>query len=192
MIERADGGDEAALAAILAPAVATRCRAVRVWPQRAVRAESSCRSAAEAAALVGVPVERIGKSLVFLAEREERAERAFVVVAHGGARVPLEPLETLMKASVRPARAKEVRKITGYEVGAVPPFGHARLLPVYIDRVLLAHRLFWVSAGDARTMMEMTPRSLQLLTAGRPIVLHEKENPTGRESAAGSGKKDGK
>ncbi len=174
MIERADGGDETALAAILAPRVATRCRAVGTWPERAVRSDASCRTAAEAAALVDVPVERIGKSLLFVAERGTAGDRPFIVVAHGGARVPLAPLEALMRAPVRAARAKEVRAITGYEVGAVPPFGHARLLPVLIDETLLAERLFWVSAGDTRTMMEVTPRSLLLLTSGRPIALHGK------------------
>ncbi len=157
----------------LAGDVVARLRACGSAPSRVVSGVESCRTAAEAAALVGVAVERIGKSLLFIAEREEAGLHPFVVIAHGGRRVPVAPLESVMKAPVRAARAREVREITGYEIGGVPPFGHARTLPTFIDRHLLDLGHIWVSGGTVRSMMEIEARELLRLTGGRPLILHE-------------------
>ena len=56
---------------------------------------------------------------------------------------------------------------TGYAIGGVPPVGHARPLPVFIDRDLTRHPELFAAAGTPRAVFRLTPGELCRLTEGR-------------------------
>ncbi len=65
-----------------------------------------------------------------------------------------------------PAR---VREATGFEPGAVAPFGLARVDAVLIERTLLGLDRVWVGGGSTRHMVGLTPTELVRLSRAAPL-----------------------
>ena len=114
------------------------------------------RTAADAAAAVGVDVAQIVKSLVFVVDDQvvvalvsgpKRLDEARLAAAAGG-------------DEVRRASADEVRDATGYPIGGVPPFAHRSPLPTFVDRTLLTHAVVWSAAGTPRHVFPLPPDDL--------------------------------
>ena len=99
----------------------------------------STRTAAEAASAVGVEVGQIVKSLVFGRDGRD----PLLVLCAGDRRVDTAQLGY----DVRPARADEVRSVTGYSIGGVPPLGHDRPLRTIVDESLRRFDSVWCAAG---------------------------------------------
>jgi Cys-tRNA(Pro) deacylase len=125
------------------------------------------RTAADAAAAIGVDVAQIVKSLVFLVDAEtvialvsgpNRLDEKRLAVAAGG-------------GVVARADADAVRAATGYPIGGVPPFGYPRPLPTFVDRTLLDHAELWAAAGTPRHSFALTPDDLVRLSGGVPADL---------------------
>jgi prolyl-tRNA editing enzyme YbaK/EbsC (Cys-tRNA(Pro) deacylase) len=133
----------------------------------------STRTAAEAAAACGVHVGQIIKSLVFLADGEP-----ILVLASGTNQVDEERLGRLAGKPVRRADANAVRVATGFAIGGVPPVGHARALPVFIDRDLLDYAELIAAAGTPRAVFRLTPDELCRLTGGAIEHLKRETRPT--------------
>jgi prolyl-tRNA editing enzyme YbaK/EbsC (Cys-tRNA(Pro) deacylase) len=96
----------------------------------------SARTAALAAAALGVEVGQIVKSLVFV-----RAEEPVMVLCAGDRRVDAERL------GLRPAPAERVREVTGFSIGGIPPLGHSTELETTIDESLRRFDVVWAAAG---------------------------------------------
>src|SRR5438309_3958293 len=80
---------------------------------------ASTATAVDAAAAIGTTVGRIVKSLVFMA-----GERPILVLASGPNRVDVHKLAALVGEPITRANADQVRALTGFAVGGVPPIGH--------------------------------------------------------------------
>lgn len=122
-------------------------------------------TAEEAARAIGCGLERIVKSLLFecdgrpvlaLMPGHRRAEATKVAAAAGAARA-------------RVASPDQVRRVTGFEPGAVAPFPLPGVELVLMDRSLLGHDRVWVGAGSTRHMAGLAPAELARLT--RAVVL---------------------
>jgi prolyl-tRNA editing enzyme YbaK/EbsC (Cys-tRNA(Pro) deacylase) len=125
------------------------------------------RTAAEAAQAVGCDVAQIVKSLVFLADGEP-----VIALLSGADRLDPSRLAAATGASeVRRADADEARAATGFAIGGVPPFGHARPLIVLIDERLLAHDVVWAAAGLPDAVFRVAPRALQAAAGARLAAL---------------------
>ncbi len=98
----------------------------------------STRTAADAAAAVGVDVGQIVKSLVFM-----DGDEPLLVLCAGDRRVDVEKLG----ANVRQARGSEVREATGFAIGGVPPLGHDRPVRTVVDESLRRFDSVWCAAG---------------------------------------------
>ena len=121
------------------------------------------RTAADAARAVGCEVAQIVKSLVFMAD-----EGPIVALVSGANRVDLTRLAVVLgSATVRRADGDEARSATGYAIGGVPPFGHARSITVVVDRDLLAHDRLWAAAGLPDAVFAISPDDLLRISAGR-------------------------
>ena len=70
--------------------------------------------------------------------------------------------------SIRLASADEVREITGYEVGAVPPVGHKKLIKSLMDQEILA--LECVTGGGGATDRLMTIKTRDIVRVTRPEI----------------------
>lgn len=144
--------------------------ALRVQGVRAEVRElrKSTRTAQEAARAVGVSVDQIVKSLVFVA-----GDEPVLVCASGRNRVSLEKLSRLVGRSARQATADEVKEVTGFAVGGVPPVGHVRPLRTLIDHELLKHEKIFAAAGTPHAVFLTTPEALLAMTGGEPVELAE-------------------
>lgn len=121
-----------------------------------VRFGASTRTAMDAAREIGTTVERIVKSLVFVAD-----DATVVVLCSGASRVDEAKLARALGArAVRRATADEAKEATGYAIGGVPPFAHARPCPVICDPGLLAHDEVWAAAGLHDAVFAITPADL--------------------------------
>jgi len=135
------------------------------------------RTAADAARAIGCQVDQIVKSLVFVADTDP-----VLVLCSGGNRVDVVKVgRERSAAAVRKADAGEVRAATGYAIGGTPPFGHARDLPVLIDRHLTGFEVVWAAAGTPRHVFPLAPADLVAATGGRvaDITLVEDGPPSG-------------
>jgi prolyl-tRNA editing enzyme YbaK/EbsC (Cys-tRNA(Pro) deacylase) len=121
------------------------------------------RTAADAARAIGCAVDQIVKSLVFIADAQP-----VLVLTSGGNRVDVVKLGREAGAvAVRKADAAEVRAATGYAIGGTPPFGHARALPVLVDRDLTRFEVVWAAAGTPRHVFPIAPADLVRVSGGR-------------------------
>jgi prolyl-tRNA editing enzyme YbaK/EbsC (Cys-tRNA(Pro) deacylase) len=114
------------------------------------------KTAADAAAAIGVDVGQIVKSLIFAVDGE-------VVLAYvSGANQLDETKLALAAGGVTCTRvdADVVRAATGYPIGGVPPFGHATHLRVFIDPDLLRWPEVWAAAGTWHDVFGIEPHKL--------------------------------
>jgi prolyl-tRNA editing enzyme YbaK/EbsC (Cys-tRNA(Pro) deacylase) len=123
--------------------------------------EASAATAADAAAAIGTTVGCIVKSLVFLA-----GEQPIMVLASGPNRVDVEKVARIVGQPVTRARAEQVRQVTGFAIGGVPPVGHTQTLATYVDRDLLQYEQVWAAAGTPNAVFAIQPSDLVRITAG--------------------------
>lgn len=121
-----------------------------------VRLPDSTRTAPEAARAVGCDVGAIAKSLLFVADGEP-----VLVICAGDRRVDTERLAGVLGAEhVGMAPAAEVRRVTGYAIGGVPPVGHAVRVRALFDGSLLRWPLIYAAAGAHDALFSVDPRRL--------------------------------
>ncbi|MDF1520999.1 MAG: YbaK/EbsC family protein [Brevefilum sp.] len=126
--------------------------------------------ARQAAELLKCPLGAVVKSLVF--ENEGQAE-FILVLASGQNRVDIKSVSNVIGGKVLPAKPESVLTITGFPVGAVPPFGVEGDPQVIIDADLLTFREVWAAAGSANYLMGFESRYLQKLTQGNVYNIKE-------------------
>ena len=114
---------------------------------------------------ITVPVGAIAKSLLFLIDA-----RPVLVIAAGDRSVDQKMLGALFEVGrkkVKLADAATVLAVTGYEIGGVPPIGHARSLPVLIDEALSRFQTVWAAAGAHHAVFPIEYARLIEVTGGR-------------------------
>jgi len=116
----------------------------------------STRTAADAAAAIGVPVGAIVKSLVFLVD-----EQPVVALVSGENQLDEKKLAAAVGGSAcRRPDASTVRNATGFPIGGIPPFGYRQPLPVFVDRDLLGFDEVWAAAGTPHINFSISPADL--------------------------------
>ncbi|MCE2532244.1 MAG: YbaK/EbsC family protein [Acidimicrobiia bacterium] len=128
---------------------------------RVTRYPAGTRTARDAAAAVGCELGQIVKSLVFVA-----GGRVVVALVSGADTVDTGRLGAAAGAGAgdaRQARAEEVADATGFSIGGVPPFGHARKLETFLDRRLLDFEEVWAAAGAPDACFPIAPGELARL-----------------------------
>jgi len=136
----------------------------------------STHTAADAARALGADVAQIVKSLVFVSE-SATGVRPCMVLASGVNRVDVELLATqLSEAHMRRATADEVRQLTGFVIGGVPPFGHLRPIRTVMDPDLQRYATVWAAAGTANAVFAIAPDRLRALADAvvAPIATDQK------------------
>jgi len=120
---------------------------------------------AETARVLGVPTDAVMKSLLF-----HVAGAFHLIIANGERRVSERRLAEAFgvgRKKVRMASADEALGLTGFRVGAMPPFGHPRPLPTVVDRAALLQGRLWGGTGDPLALCSLTPQELVRLTEAR-------------------------
>ena len=120
------------------------------------------KTAADAAAAIGVSVGQIVKSLVFAVDGE-------IVMAYVSGSNQLD--EKKLAAAAGGAKcsrvdADAVRAATGYPIGGVPPFGHSTQLRVFVDPDLLQYDEVWAAAGTWNDNFGANPNDIVRVAGG--------------------------
>lgn len=124
----------------------------------------SARTAATAAAGLGVEVGQIANSLIFEADGEP-----VLVIASGGHRVDTDRVAAHLGATaVRRADPSFVRDATGFTIGGVPPVGHDKPLRTVVDDDLARYETVWAAAGHPHAVFPTTHAELLRITSGTP------------------------
>jgi len=120
------------------------------------------KTAADAAAAIGVTVGQIVKSLVFGVDGE------VVMALVSGSNQLDEKKLALAAGGAKCARvdADAVREATGYPIGGVPPFGHATQLRVFVDPDLLQYDEVWSAAGTWNDNFGAAPADIVRVSGG--------------------------
>jgi Cys-tRNA(Pro) deacylase len=120
--------------------------------------DTPARQASQAAALIGCTLGAIVKSLVF--EKQPSGDILLVLVS-GVNRADLDVVSQIVGDRVQPAQPATVLEKTGYPVGAVPPIGVKKPIPVIMDADLMLHEHVWASAGAEHILMGMSPSAIR-------------------------------
>jgi prolyl-tRNA editing enzyme YbaK/EbsC (Cys-tRNA(Pro) deacylase) len=123
----------------------------------------------DAAAALGVLPAQIIKSLLFLVR-----EAPVLVIACGDAIVDRRVLSERFgvgKKQVKLADAATLLAVLGYPVGGVPPFGHARQVPILLDRAVQAWDVVYGGGGDDHTLLRIAPDELARATRAEWVDL---------------------
>lgn len=108
-----------------------------------------------AAKAVDTTPDQIVKTLVFTVSGQ-----VILVISCGTDRVDGRKIAAhygVGRKRVKLADAATVLEATGYEVGAVPPFGHQDSLPVLLDRRVLEHTQVYAGGGARDTLLKVAP-----------------------------------
>jgi prolyl-tRNA editing enzyme YbaK/EbsC (Cys-tRNA(Pro) deacylase) len=128
---------------------------VRVLP-------TEVRTAAAAAAALGVPAGAIVNSLVF-----EAAGSPVLILTSGAHRVDTAKVATLLGVpAVVPAPPDAVRRHTGQVIGGVAPIGHPEPIGTLVDVELARYDVVWAAAGHPASVFSTTYEELLRLTGG--------------------------
>lgn len=125
------------------------------------------KTAADAAAAIGVEVGQIVKSLIFAVDGE-------VVLAYVSGANQLDEAKLAAAAggtTCSRVDADTVRAATGFPIGGVPPFGLATELRVFVDPDLLQWPEVWAAAGTWHDVFGIDPGDLVRVSAGMVVDL---------------------
>ena len=118
-----------------------------------------------AAEALGTDVGAVVKSLLFLADGDP-----WLVIASGESRVATKLLAAALGVSrrrLRFATPDQALDISGYAVGAMPPFGHRRPLPTLIDSISVPHAGTVYGGGGSRdALLRLSVATLHAVTGG--------------------------
>jgi prolyl-tRNA editing enzyme YbaK/EbsC (Cys-tRNA(Pro) deacylase) len=143
---------------------AARAKGLEIQPRRF---PDGTKTAADAAAAIGVEIGQIVKSLIFAVDGD-------VVLAYvSGANQLDEKKLALAAGGLKCARvdADVVREATGFPIGGVPPFGFEKKLRIFIDPDLLQYGEVWAAAGTWNDVFPITPNNLVRASGGVVIEL---------------------
>ena len=138
---------------------AARALGLEIVPRRF---PDGTKTAADAAAAIGVELGQIVKSLIFAVDGE-------VVLAYVSGSNQLDEKKLALAAGgLKCTRvdADVVRQATGFPIGGVPPFGHSTQLRVFVDPDLLQYDEVWAAAGTWNDNFGANPNDLVRVAGG--------------------------
>lgn len=129
-----------------------------------VEMTEATRTAEEAARACRCDVAQIVKSLIFLGRQ---SDDPYLLLVSGANKVDEDGVAAELGEALRRPDASTVRRITGYSIGGIPPFGHAQQVPAFFDERLLDFDTVWAAAGTPRCVFPVNPRRLHTAIGAR-------------------------
>jgi prolyl-tRNA editing enzyme YbaK/EbsC (Cys-tRNA(Pro) deacylase) len=124
----------------------------------------SARTAATAAAQLGIEVGAIANSLVF-----DVGGDPLLVLTSGAHRVEEARVASLLGVpAITRATPDFVRRHTGQAIGGIAPLGHPEPIGTLVDIELARYEQVWAAAGHPHTVFPTTYDELLRLTGGTP------------------------
>lgn len=125
------------------------------------------RTAADAAAALGVAEDQIAKSIIF--QGQSSGEIVLFLTA-GGNRVDPDKAAALAGEPLGKADAALVRARTGFAIGGVAPLGHLSPVRAWLDPRLMAFAEVWAAAGTPHHVFAIAPEALMRVTGATPAA----------------------
>jgi prolyl-tRNA editing enzyme YbaK/EbsC (Cys-tRNA(Pro) deacylase) len=117
-----------------------------------------------AAHTLGCMISEIAKTICFTF-LEPDARRSVLVALSGDKRVNIQKAsEFLGVKNLRKMNAEEVKRLTGYPIGGVPPFPQASEILIFADKSLLRFDHVWAAAGAPNAVMKIPTKLLSELS----------------------------
>jgi len=146
--------------------------------------DESTHTAEEAARAVGAELGQIVKSLVFVLPDEDADPEPVLCLVSGPNRVDLGRLAAVLGRSyVRRANAREANDLTGFVIGGIPPFGHARRVRVVMDPDLGRFEVVWAAAGLPTAVFPVAPGVLRMLADANVAPIAEERRQADVQAA---------
>lgn len=140
-------------------------------PGEILRLDVPTPTVAAAADAVGTHPGQIIKSILFLVDGDP-----VLTVTCGEERVDSRSVaahRSVGRKRVKLADPKTVLEICGYEVGAMPPFGHLQPLPTLVDPSVLAQEEVYGGGGAENALLRFCPRAFLQFDYVQALDLHE-------------------
>ena len=116
-----------------------------------VEFDESTHTAQEAADAIGCKLAQIAKSILF----RSASGWPVLVIASGINKVDEKKIRALLGEKIERASPDFVKEMTGFEVGGVPPLGHASPCVTYLDEDLMAYPTLWAAGGTPNAVFEI-------------------------------------
>ncbi|MCD6371386.1 MAG: YbaK/EbsC family protein [Candidatus Aenigmarchaeota archaeon] len=82
-------------------------------------------------------------------------------ILEGRKKIDFEKVKNIMKCkTVRLAKAKEVKEITGYDIGALPPFGHKQKIKTIVDKEIEEFGEVLCGGGSHYSLLRVDSKTL--------------------------------
>lgn len=105
---------------------------------------------------LGVDEHHVVKTLVM----EDETKAPLIVLMHGDREVSTRQLARQLGVKVvKPCAPEVAERHTGYQVGGTSPFGTRKLLPVYIERSILALDRVYLNGGRRGFLVSLDPEA---------------------------------
>ncbi len=124
-----------------------------------------------ASAALGVPVEQIVKTIIFLID-----DKPYAIFANGMRRVAYRKLAEHFQVSrkkIKLADAETVIALTGYAPGTVSPFGPRQICTPLIEAAVCEHEIVYAGGGGITAMMRIRSDDLRRLTGAEVVSVLE-------------------
>jgi len=120
--------------------------------------------AVEASRVTGIPLKSFAKTLVFVNE----FDKPFVAVLRADLQVNRHLLQKVTGfKSVKTAPVEVAERASGFPTGGVPPIGHKRKMPTFIDRGIVRRKTVWCGGGSRSKLVRLQVSDVLRLSGGK-------------------------
>ncbi|MFZ6689169.1 Cys-tRNA(Pro) deacylase [Undibacterium sp. SXout11W] len=107
---------------------------------------------------LGVDEHAVVKTLVM----QDEAAKPLIVLMHGDRKVSTKNLARQISCkSVEPCKPEIAQKHSGYLIGGTSPFGTRKVMPVYVERGILALPKIYINGGRRGYLVGIAPSVLE-------------------------------
>ena len=130
----------------------------------------SARTAAEAAAALGIEVGQIASSLIFKLPDGS----PLLIITSGRHRVDIDLVASnLGIEKLGRVDADYVKELSGFSIGGVAPIGWISSATILIDQALNDYDIVWAAAGHPHAVYPTSFAELLAITSAKPMIVGE-------------------
>ncbi len=142
---------------------------VKEIPHEIFLINSPTRTAEKTAAVLGLQLEEVIKSVIFVANA-----KPVLVILPGDRRASYKKLKNALGASkLKLASGQEVTDLTGYVLGATPPLAHQTDLSTVVDQSVMDKGVLYTGGGEVNSLLKIRPQDLVRATEARVADVSE-------------------
>jgi len=126
--------------------------------------KSTTHHATDASRASGIPLDGIVKTIVFV----DSQDKPVVGVVRGDCMISRHKLEACSgMRKLQTASDEAAERATGFPTGGIPPVGHRKRLPVFVDQKVAEAESVWCGGGTRTRLMHLKTADILRLSSGR-------------------------